>query len=100
MISSSLRKPRRHAAALLLVVSGCSDNGAPEASKRPEASGGDGIFTVRLVPPRPAAGDKIKAVVDGDADEVSFLWGGNGKEVEAPAETLEKGIIRKGGVVR
>jgi len=100
MISSSLRKAARHAVALLFVVSGCSDNGAPEASRRPEASGGDGIFSVRLVPERPAAGDKIKVVVDGDADEVSFLWEVNGKGVEAPGDTIEKGMFRKGDVVR
>jgi len=104
MILSSRRKSARPAVTLLLIAvplalaaSGCSSRGAPDS---PKASDGEVSLSVRLVPERPTAGSNIKAVLDGNAGEVAFIWEVNGKEKEASGDTLEKGLFRKGDVVR
>ncbi len=100
MISCSRRSLARLAAVLLLTAaSGCSEKKAPGTSKNPDASVEGASFSVRLVPERPSAGHGIRAVIDGEADEVSFAWEVNGKAAEEDGDTLEKGAFRKGDVV-
>lgn len=73
---------------------GCTKAGAPGGSP-------EGAFSVSLIPERPTARSEVKAVLNGQAEKVEFLWLVNGQKVEGlTGDSLASGEFRKGDVIK
>ncbi len=85
---------------LVLLASAVPLAGCTKA-ETPGGRAPDGAFSVSLIPERPTARSEVKAVLNGQAEKVEFLWLVNGKKVEGVAgDSLASGEFKKGDVIK